>query len=303
MNERRAWPGIDMPSRSGSRGWKKLGPRDLEKAEALLRRLEPGCVSVCARFLTMERGDCLWGFADSPPQDQRNSVSALLLCSKQTLLPVFPGFDSALQAGLSRPMLRFLGKGRFHAVQGLRKDTLILEEIMAAQGRESLDPIDYDLMALDWGPSAETLRAGPEGLRIRAPEFRELEEVLPLQAAYEIEEVLPQGSVFNMAVCRLNLEQIFREQQILVAGLGGQIVAKANTSAFSFTRAQIGGVFVRPEYRGLGIARRLCAELAGILKRSGWGLSLFVKKRNHGAQRVYRSIGFRPVADYRISYY
>jgi GNAT superfamily N-acetyltransferase len=242
--------------------------------------------------------DCLWGFRDT-----QDSVSALLLHSRQTLLPVFPDFGRTAEIGPSRSMLRFLRKGQFHAIQGLRKDILMLEEIIAGFGRKSLDPIDYDLMTLEWGPSIETLRAGPPGLNIRVPESRELENILPLQAAYEQEEVLPQGSGFSMAVCRMNLEHILKEQRILVAELGGRIIAKANTSAFSFTRTQIGGVFVLPDHRNLGIARRLCAELAGLLKKSGWGVSLFVKKRNRGAQKAYHSVGFRPIADYRISYY
>jgi ribosomal protein S18 acetylase RimI-like enzyme len=265
----------------------------------LLRREEPYCISACARFLDMARfGDCLWGLRDAPA-----SVNALLLYSKQTLHPVFPFLKRTAEIDPPRSLRRFLRKGQFHAVQGLRKDILILEEIMAGLGRESPEPIDYDLMALDWGPSLEALRAGPAGLIIRVPESRELETILPLQAAYEREEVLPQGSSLNMAVCRMNLEHIFKEQRILVAELGGRIVAKANTSAFSFTRAQLGGVFVLPEHRGRGIARRLCAELARVLKKAGWGLGLFVKKRNQGAQRAYRSIGFRAIADYRISYY
>jgi ribosomal protein S18 acetylase RimI-like enzyme len=295
MNKHRFPPGIWTRSFPQ---WKRLGQRSFNQAEELLRCREPYCISACARFLNMAKfGDYLWGFRDT-----RDSVSALLLHSKQTLLPVFPGLEKAA-AGMSRPMLRFLRKGRFHAVQGLRKDILILEEIMAGLGRESLDPVDYDLMTLGWGPAAETLRAGPPGLILRTPESRELETILPLQAAYEQEEVLTRPSAFNMAVCRMNLQHIFKEQQILVAELGGQIVAKANTSAFSFTQAQIGGVFVLPDHRGLGIARRLCAELASLLKKSGWGVGLFVKKRNLGAQRAYHSIGFRPIADYRISYY
>jgi predicted GNAT family acetyltransferase len=279
--------------------WKRLGRRHFGKAEELLRRWEPYCVSACARFLAMDRfDDCLWGLWNA-----QSSAEALLLSSKQTLLPFFPPIDRAAQIDPSRSMLRFLRKGRFHAVQGLRKDILVLEEIMAGLGRESADMIDYNLMTLDWRPAAETLRTGPPGLTIRTPEFREIENILPLQAAYEQEEVLPQGSSFNMAACRLNLEHIFKDHRILVAELDRQIVAKANTSALSFTHAQIGGVFVRPEYRGRGIARRLCAELAWTLKNSGWNLSLFVKKRNRSAQKAYHAVGFRPIADYRISYY
>ncbi|MDR3193469.1 MAG: GNAT family N-acetyltransferase, partial [Treponema sp.] len=66
---------------------------------------------------------------------------------------------------------------------------------------------------------------------------------------------------------------------------------------------QIGGVYVHPAYRGRGIARRLCAELARELLAEGKGLSLFVKKQNPAARSVYRDIGFKTQADYRISYY
>jgi GNAT superfamily N-acetyltransferase len=299
MNKRQTWPAAGMWTSRPFPQWKRLGQRGFNQAEELLRRQESYCVSACARFLNMARfNDCLWGLRDT-----QDSVSALLLYSRQTLLPVFPVLGRIAKIEPSRSMLRFLRKSQFHAIQGLRRDLLMLEEIMASLGRKSLEPIDYDLMTLEWGPAVETLRAGPPGLKIRAPESRELESILPLQAAYEQEEVLPQGSSFSMAVCRMNLEHIFKEQRILVAELGGRIVAKANTSAFSFTRAQIGGVFVLPDQRSLGIARRLCAELAGLLKKSGWGVSLFVKKRNRGAQKAYHSIGFRPIADYRISYY
>jgi ribosomal protein S18 acetylase RimI-like enzyme len=298
MNKRQTWPGRSIWDRRTLPRWKRLGQRLFNQAEGLLRRQEPYCVSVCAHFLDMARfSDYLWGL------NSRGSVDALLLYSKQTLLPVFPAFEGAAEVEMSRSMLRFLRKSPLYAAQGLRKDMLIMEEILAGLGRKSLEPIDYDLMSLEWGPATEALRAGPPGLIIRAPEYRELENILPLQAAYEREEVLPQGSDFNMAVCRMNLEHIFKRQQFLIAELEGRIVAKANTSAFSFTRAQIGGVFVLPDYRGQGIARRLCAELAMLLRQSGWSVGLFVKKRNRGAQKAYHSIGFRPIADYRISYY
>jgi predicted GNAT family acetyltransferase len=174
---------------------------------------------------------------------------------------------------------------------------------MEELGTQTTDRIDYDLMTLDYQPSLETLRVGPLGLSIRQPSIRDLEAILPLQEAYELEEVLPQGATFNATACRLNLERILNTERVLVAEMEGQIIAKANTTAVAFTRTQIGGVFVHPSYRGKGIARRVCAELVRALIMSGWGVNLFVKKWNQSAQMVYRSIGFKPLADYRITYY
>jgi predicted GNAT family acetyltransferase len=283
---------------AAGRQWKRLGRRRFREAEELLRRQELFSVSACARFLRPERlSSHLWGFPGP-----NGAVAALLFHSKGTLFPIFDTRDTA-QFDMPPFLLRFLKKRYTHAVQGLREEVQVLERIMENLGKASADQIDYDLMALDQSPPAETLRAGPLGLSIREPKAQEVEAILPLQTAYEREEVLPQGGSLNAAVCRLNLERILKEERILVAEWGGRIVAKANTSATAFTRAQIGGVFVEPDCRGLGIARRLCAELARNLIMSGWGVSLFVKKQNRNAQRAYRSVGFRPVANYRITYY
>jgi predicted GNAT family acetyltransferase len=303
MNKSRA-----LPLLSAGPQWKRLGRGRFKEAEALLRRQELFCVAACARFLQPEPfSSHLWGFPGF-----NGSLEALILHNKGTLFPLFDARDAHDARGLHNtpavpgipsPILRFLQKNRIHAVQGLREDTLVLERVMEDLGKDSADHIDYDLMALDQRPAEETLRAGPPGLSIRTAAPREFEAVFPLQRAYEQEEVLPQGSSFNAVACRANLEHIFKEEQLLVAELRGRIVAKANTSATAFTRTQIGGVFVHPSCRGQGIARRVCAELARNLILSGWGVSLFVKKRNLSAQTVYRSVGFRSIAPYRIDYY
>ncbi|MDR2177193.1 MAG: GNAT family N-acetyltransferase [Treponema sp.] len=280
------------------RKWERLGRRRFEDVKELLRRRELFCVSACARFLPPEQfSGQIWGFSNPD-----SSVGALIFHSKGNVFPVMISRDTG-QLTIPQVLLRFLKKTNIYVVQGLRNDVLTLQGILGELGKQSIDEIDYDLMALNGGPPVETLRAGPPEISIREPELWELDDILPLQRAYEMEEVLPQGAAFNAAVCRLNLKRILKEQKILVAELGGQIIAKANTSAVSFTRTQIGGVFVHPSCRGLGIARRICAELTSALVNSGRGVNLFVKKQNRSAQTVYRSIGFRPIADYRIAYY
>jgi predicted GNAT family acetyltransferase len=276
--------------------WKRLGRRHFKDAEALLRQREPYCVAAAGRFRDLAWfSDHLWGLRDS-----QGSVSALVLHSKRSLFPLL-GNSNTAEINIPGFLGRFVRRNHIHAIQGLQDEVAALERIMTGLGRQAADLIDYDLMALDQMPPADSL--SPAGLLIRQPSAGELEEILPLQEAYEQEEVLPQGATFNADACRLNLEQILTGERMLVAELGGRIIAKANTSAVAFTRVQIGGVFVHPNYRGHGIARRLCAEMARNLIAAGWGVSLFVKKHNRSAQRVYRSIGFRPIADYRIAYY
>jgi ribosomal protein S18 acetylase RimI-like enzyme len=268
--------------------------QDAGESESFLRRLESRYAGACGRFLSPGSGkNLVWILRD--PGEQ---VSALLIYSRRTLFPVFCG-----QTGL--PLFRFIRRrfraAPFHAVQGLREEVQALEAAFTEMGRPAVDIIDYDLMALDAEPA--DFRGGPPGLSFRRPDVMDTEALFELQAAYEKEEILPKGSVFNPAACRLNLHRILTEEQFLAAEIDGRLVGKINTSAHSFTRCQIGGVYVHPDYRGLGIARRMTAEFLRPLFAGGWGITLFVKKKNAAARSVYQSLGFRFLGDYRISYY
>ena len=155
----------------------------------------------------------------------------------------------------------------------------------------------------DSAPRPEALNTGPAGLILRPPFPEDEERLFALQSAYEREEVLPANADFIPSVSRLNLDHILSRERVLVAELDGQVVGKINTSARSFTRYQIGGVYVRPDCRGLGIGARMTAVFARDLLAQGRGLTLFVKKQNAAACRVYRKAGFNILADYRITYY
>jgi ribosomal protein S18 acetylase RimI-like enzyme len=202
-----------------------------------------------------------------------------------------------------RFMKNFLGTVPVHAVQGLLADTEALEASLADLGHNAAERRDYDLMALDNAPQEERSGSFPRALELRRPDFADLEALCPLQEGYEEEEVLPLGAVLNPAACRLSLSGILSREQSLVACLDNRIVGKINTNAASFARFQIGGVYVLPEYRGLGIGRRMTSVFAGELIAQGRGVTLFVKKNNGAAQNIYRRIGFEEAGDYRINYY
>jgi predicted GNAT family acetyltransferase len=269
--------------------------RDAGDPELFLRRREPWCVGACGRFLDPGSEGEVWLL-----RNPEGPLSALLLCSRRTLFPVFGG-----QTGLplSRFVRRHFRARSVHAVQGLREEALALEEAIAETGPGAVDAIDYDLMALDREPAGYNFRGGPAGLVFRRPGVLDTDALFELQAGYEKEEIIPRGSSFNAAACRLNLQRILEDQQILAAELDGRLVGKINISISSFTRCQIGGVYVHPDYRGRGIARRMTAEFIRPLIAQGRGITLFVKKKNAAARSVYRHTGFRYLADYRISYY
>jgi ribosomal protein S18 acetylase RimI-like enzyme len=232
--------------------------------------------------------------------DPEGAVLAALFHYNRCL---FPLFGNTRDITLPRFINRFPGTVPIHAIQGVLEEVHLLENALARAGYRAHEHRDYDLMALDTHPEPGSFTAGPAGLTLRRPDRADLGAILPLHAGYEQEEVLPQGVVFNTAACSLSLSRILTREQSLIACLGNQVVGKINTNAFSFSRVQIGGVYVLPQYRGQGIARRITAVFAEQLLSQGRGVTLFVNKENRQAQSVYRRLGFSVLADYRISYY
>jgi ribosomal protein S18 acetylase RimI-like enzyme len=281
--------------------WKLVCSGEYEAVKEFLARREPECVAACSLFLQMRRGfvrgagDRTWVIRNSAGE-----IESLLLYVRRSLLPVL---DRERHIPAPRFLRGFISKPLIHAVQGTKEDAAILESILAKWGYSVSEHIDYDLMGLDGQPDAQCFRLGPSGLIIRQPGKNDLDELFTLQSAYEREEVLPRRAVFNPAVSRANLGHIFNNERMLLSCLDGRIVGKINTSASSFSRYQIGGVYVRPEYRGLGIAGRMAAIFVKTLVDEGRGVTLFVKKSNPPARAVYRRVGFSIQGDYRITYY
>lgn len=270
--------------------------RETAGPEALLRSQERWCMNACNRYLNRDpSNDHVWIL-----RDRTGETNAVIVHVKQNLMPVLCGQQEI-------PDPRFLcglfGPAPIHALQGIQRDAIMLENALQRIGLRAEEKIDYDIMCIDRMPEENYCHSGPRELIIRRPEFTDMDALAALQAAYEQEEVLPAKSTFNAAVSRMNIERIVAGEHILAAELGGRLVGKINTSASTFTRFQIGGVFVHPDFRGLGIARRMATEFTRSLIGEGKGISLFVKKINFAARRVYGSLGFALYGDYRISYY
>jgi ribosomal protein S18 acetylase RimI-like enzyme len=273
--------------------WHKLKNRDIPQAETLLREMEDDYVSACGRFLEPSGGQ-IWKL------DSKKEISALLINSRSTLIPVLCGIKEIPQLKFLKGFLR---KKKIHSVQGLKEDVLVIENEMEKIGRVIADIFDYDLMSLDSLPLENKKNSRYENLVLRTPQLIDLDAICPLQEGYEKEEVLPRGSTFSSSSSRANIAKIISEGKILAVLLNGRFVGKINVSAVSFTRYLVGGVYVHPDFRGLGIAHRMAGEFISSLINEGMGVTLFVKKNNAPARRLYLSLGFKKTGDYRITYY
>jgi hypothetical protein len=274
--------------------WRKIKSKDISQVEDLLLNIEKDYVSACARFLTrVESRDSVWLLGG-----KKNEISALVINSRSTVIPVFCKNKEVPDL---KTLKSFLKKKKIHSVQGLKDEVIILEDVLEQTGRKISETIDYDLMLLDRQPQKG--KPCSSNLVLRIPQMIDLDAIAPLQAAYEKEEVLPAGSIFSPAASRMNIANIIANGRLLAAQLDGRLVGKINVNAVSFTRYQVGGVYVHPDFRGMGIARCMAEEFISSLVSEGRGVTLFVKKNNTAARRLYLGLGFSVREDYRITYY
>jgi predicted GNAT family acetyltransferase len=276
--------------------WRKAQEIEKQGPEAFLKDRERFCVSACARFRNLDYFyDHAWIFA----AEGMTETSAMILHSKRTIFPVF---DGNAEFNISASLSRALKNIDVHALHGLAGDTDILEAILYPLGIKAVERMDFYLMDLDSFGNMGKLRNPPRGLILRRASDSDMEGLFALQSAYEQEEVLPSGAVFDARLCRLNLSKIIKYEKTLVAVLDGKIVGKINTNAQAYTYYQLGGVYVAPKYRSLGIGSCMISAFVRLLLSEGKGVTLFVRKENKAALSSYQHAGFKIIDNYRIVY-
>jgi len=284
--------------------WKKMKNRDIPYVEDMLRDLEEDYVSACGRYLVRDSSkDPVWllcAGSCAAKSGKKNEIPAIVINSKSTVIPVLCGLNEIPDLNFLNSFLRIK---KIHSIQGLKNEVIVMENAIKKFGWKTAEIIDYDLMKLDSLPRKNSFISSPSNLVLQTPGMINLDEIAPLQAAYEQEEVIPNGSVFSPAASRINIANITAKGKILAAQLNGKFVGKINVSSVSFTRYLVGGVYVHPDYRRMGIAHKMAYEFISSLINEGRGVTLFVKKTNDAARRLYLNLGFSIKNDYRITYY
>lgn len=134
--------------------------------------------------------------------------------------------------------------------------------------------------------------------------IKDADALMPLQLAYEAEEVLPPCRTQNPAVTRKNLERILKTEYVVaLQNSRGEPAAKANTNAVGIRWAQIGGVYTAPDFRRKGYASLLVETLAEKIVASKRLPVLYARNGNEGAQKAYAALGFRKTGGFTIAYY
>lgn len=189
---------------------------------------------------------------------------------------------------------------RLYSIMGQQQDVQTLTRYFTGTPGIS---IDYYLLARGHADDLEIPAPPHRDLEIRTPKPSEWRRLLPLQIAYEVEEVLLPGRKANPSASKISLTESLRTQVVLVAYFRGEAVGRVATNARGYRVDQIGGVYTDPAWRGRGLARWLMSHLIHRLDAEQKSASLFVKPQNTAALKLYDRLGFSFESNFRISYY
>jgi predicted GNAT family acetyltransferase len=107
----------------------------------------------------------------------------------------------------------------------------------------------------------------------------------------------PQGSY------RDHVAKLTMGQRAFAVMEGDQVVFKADVVAISGSVCQISGVWLAPEYRGLGLAKPYIASVVAQCLERVSTVSLYVNAHNTPAVGSYLGVGFVEVGEYATIMY
>ncbi len=281
--------------------WVRLSEERLDPLLRFLGPRESGCVAFTERLHTNRR-------LHVPSrrhcqvivrEERAETITGAIL---QGLNGVFyPVLGPARPCVEQEAAARLLGVSRrLFSILGRSVDVTALEAVLPRRPSQQLD---YHLMSQSDPPPEPALPRLPRGMVIREVGEEAARHLFDIQKKYEIEEVLLPGSTFSPGATLEHLKQTLRDQIVLVAEVEGVPVGKVNTNARGIFYDQVGGMFTERSLRSRGVGTALMLRLLQRIAADRKTATLFVKKDNVAALRLYAGIGFSVEDEFRITYY
>jgi RimJ/RimL family protein N-acetyltransferase len=139
----------------------------------------------------------------------------------------------------------------------------------------------------------------PGASSLRPAQLGDLDLLVRTSAAAFLEEVGIDAYARDPALFEWRTRTQIEERRSWVWEEDGRVLFKAEASAWTDRAVQLQQVWVDPDLRGRGYAKRGLADLCGVLLRSTPAVCLFVRPENDVAIRLYESLGMRRVGAYR----
>ncbi len=231
-------------------------------------------------------------------KDRGEITGALYISRYGVVLPVFDKDRSNADETQFLKKMLVPRENDLFSIIGMKERVLNIEN---HTGKPVSDYVSYRML-IGSGPIPSG-QDEPPGLSIHQAEFSDFDKLWKLEKAYQIEEVLRNGHIFDERSTRLHFQNTLKTQLVYYVLLGGRAVAKAGTNSRGYLYDQIGGVFVIPELRGNGFGTAVMNRLLSTIAGEGRRPCLFVNKSNLPALKLYKNLAFRDMGAFRISYY
>lgn len=286
--------------------WTKAELEDLRDLEAFLIKQEEYCVGFAAWLRekissTPHLKDFLIFIKRQKDhiQGPEAIAEAILITEQGLVYPVLNWQADPMPHGYRELALRLHPlRHSLNSLIGLAPAVAMTEKLINLPLRAS---VDYHLMLCPVKNPFVDITI-PKDIKIRQASFADALTLFDLQKCYELEEVYLNPQQFNDTACYAYLKSCLRKEVIFIAERNGRPLAKAGTNARGYQVWQIGGVFTAPAERGKGLATILMKTLLNFLHKNKKRAVLFVKKNNEPALRLYKNLGFKIIADFKISY-
>ncbi len=185
-----------------------------------------------------------------------------------------------------------------HLMVGPRAAVLALHECLEPRrrAREIHDP--QPVMVVD----RQRLRILPPA-PLRRSTRRDVDALAVAAAMMHREELSADSAPPDASAWRARMTQLVDRAWSWAWIEGGQVVFKAELSAWTPDVVQIQGVFTAPSRRGRGVATAGMTALCSLLLDQVPLVSLYVNGYNQAAQRVYRRVGFEQQGEFATVLY
>ncbi len=139
----------------------------------------------------------------------------------------------------------------------------------------------------------------PGESELRAARLEDLDLLVSASAAAYLEEVGVDAHARDPALFEWRTRAQVEQGRSWLWREDGQVLFKAEASAWTERAVQLQQVWVDPDLRGRGYAKRALADLCRLLLARTPCVCLFVRPENEPAIRLYESTGMRRTITYR----
>jgi RimJ/RimL family protein N-acetyltransferase len=143
---------------------------------------------------------------------------------------------------------------------------------------------------------------GPGGSGVRRATAADLDALVPMIAAYRVEDGLSRRGDDHSAWIRTHTKERVESGNLFVIESGGRLLF---TGAFNFSGRHgsgLGGIYTEPPARGRGLASRAVADMCRMALAVGPVATLHVAQGNRPAIRAYEKAGFRTAGTFRLTF-